>query len=92
VATCVALAAIPKMVLLPIAWVKWRSEDGRVDLVWVDKVLSLYCYKRSCAIQWLKTRRGRSYDNRFAVVVTTTTTNRKGYFSAVRKSASAPTA
>jgi hypothetical protein len=38
VATCVALAAIPKMVLLPIAWVRWRSEDGRVDLVWADKV------------------------------------------------------
>jgi len=51
VATCVALAAIPKRVLLPIAWVKWRSEDGRVDLVWADKVFSLYSYKWSCAMQ-----------------------------------------
>lgn len=89
-ATCVALAAIPRMVLLPIAWVKWRSEDGRVGLVWADKVFRLYCHKRSCAIQWLKTRRGGSYYNRFAAVVSTTTTNRKGYFSEVRKSADAP--
>jgi hypothetical protein len=51
VATCVALAAIPKMVLLPIAWVKWRSVDGRVDLVGADKVFSLYSYKWRCAIQ-----------------------------------------